>query len=112
MPRTPDDFIVLSASVPFIFLFYLFYDLAYTPMLVTYTLEILPYAIRAKGFALMVCYISIVLAPSLLTYRPKKNLMVSLAMAFNQTVDPWAFSVIGWKYVSLSPLVPQNILVL
>ena len=61
MPRTPDDFIVLSASVPFIFLFYLFYDLAYTPMLVTYTLEILPYAIRAKGFALMVCYISMFL---------------------------------------------------
>ena len=31
-------------------------------MLITYTLEILPYAIRAKGFALMVRYGPIVLA--------------------------------------------------
>lgn len=37
-------------------MFYLAYDLAYTPMLVAYTLEILPLAIRAKGFALMVGY--------------------------------------------------------
>ena len=35
-------------------MFYLFYDLAYAPMLIAYTLEILPYAIRAKGFAIMV----------------------------------------------------------
>lgn len=43
------------ATVPFIFIFYLFYDIAYTPMLVAYTLEILPFNIRAKGFAVMVC---------------------------------------------------------
>lgn len=44
----------LIATLPFIFLFYLFYDLAYTPMLIAYTLEILPFNIRAKGFAVMV----------------------------------------------------------
>ena len=43
-----------TVTIPFIFVFYLFYNVAYTPMLVTYTLEILPFAIRAKGFALMV----------------------------------------------------------
>jgi len=48
-------------------------------MLVAYSLEILPLAIRAKGFALM-------------------NLTVSLALAVNQFVDPWAFDQIGWKY--------------
>lgn len=42
------------ATIPLIFLFYLAYDIAYTPLLVAYTLEILPYKIRAKGFALMV----------------------------------------------------------
>jgi hypothetical protein len=42
------------ATIPIIFCFYFFYDLAYTPMLVAYTLEILPYKIRAKGFAVMV----------------------------------------------------------
>ena len=42
------------ATLPFVFLFYLFYDIAYTPMLVAYTLEILPFNIRAKGFAIMV----------------------------------------------------------
>jgi hypothetical protein len=37
-----------------IFCFYLFYDIAYTPLLVSYAVEILPFNIRAKGFALMV----------------------------------------------------------
>ncbi|KAI0058199.1 general substrate transporter [Artomyces pyxidatus] len=67
------------ATIPFIFIFYLFYDIAYTPMLVAYTLEILPFAIRAKGFAVM-------------------NLTVSLTLAFNQFVNPWALDAIGWKY--------------
>ncbi|KAI0264422.1 general substrate transporter [Gloeopeniophorella convolvens] len=68
-----------KATIPFIFMFYLFYDLAYTPMLVAYTLEILPFTIRAKGFAVM-------------------NLTVSLTLAFNQFVNPWALDAIGWKY--------------
>ncbi|KAI0303757.1 hypothetical protein B0F90DRAFT_1708808 [Multifurca ochricompacta] len=42
-----------KAAIPFIFMFYFFYGLAYTPMLVAYTLEILPFSIRAKGFAVM-----------------------------------------------------------
>ena len=42
------------ATVPLIFMFYFFYDIAYTPLLVGYTLEILPYKVRAKGFAVMV----------------------------------------------------------
>lgn len=44
------------ATIPLIFVFFFFYDVAYTPMLVSYTLEILPYSIRAKGFAVMVCF--------------------------------------------------------
>ncbi|KAJ7158744.1 general substrate transporter [Mycena filopes] len=67
------------ATIPIIFLFYFFYDLAYTPMLVAYTLEILPYKIRAKGFAVM-------------------NLVVFLTSAFNQFVNPWAIDAIGWYY--------------
>ena len=41
----------------FIFIFYFFYDIAYTPMLIAYTLEILPFNIRAKGFAVMVSFL-------------------------------------------------------
>ena len=37
-----------------IFVFFFFYDIAYTPMLVAYTLEILPFNVRAKGFAVLV----------------------------------------------------------
>ena len=43
-----------KATIPLIFLFFLFYNIAYTPILVAYTLEILPFRIRAKGFAVMV----------------------------------------------------------
>nr|GAT60736.1 hexose transporterarabidopsis thliana mutm homolog-1 [Mycena chlorophos] len=68
-----------KATIPIIFIFYLFYDLAYTPMLVAYTLEILPYKIRAKGFAVM-------------------NLVVFLTSAFNQFVNPWALDRLHWYY--------------
>jgi len=68
-----------KATIPVIFIFYFFYDLAYTPMLVAYTLEILPYKIRAKGFAVM-------------------NLLVFLTSAFNQFINPWAIDAIGWFY--------------
>ncbi|KDQ59238.1 hypothetical protein JAAARDRAFT_57164 [Jaapia argillacea MUCL 33604] len=67
------------ATVPLIFLFYLFYDLAYTPLLIAYTLEILPFNIRAKGFAVM-------------------NFTVAVTIAFNQFVNPWALGAMGWKY--------------
>jgi hypothetical protein len=75
-------------------------------MLITYTLEILPYAIRAKGFALMVRHNPVILVPTITHLLPLKNLVVSLALALNQLVDPWAINLMGWKYVSFNPLVP------
>lgn len=45
-----------KATVPIIFLFYAFYDIAYTPLLIAYGLEILPYSLRAKGFTVLVRY--------------------------------------------------------
>jgi hypothetical protein len=43
-----------KATIPAIFLFYTFYDIAYTPLLVAYGLEILPFSLRAKGFTVLV----------------------------------------------------------
>ena len=43
-----------KATIAMIFVFFFFYDIAYTPMLVAYTLEILPFNFRAKGFAVLV----------------------------------------------------------
>ncbi|KIJ49078.1 hypothetical protein M422DRAFT_777634 [Sphaerobolus stellatus SS14] len=67
------------AFIAFIFLFYAAYDIAFTPLIVSYTVEILPFAIRAKGFNIF-------------------NFTVSLALIFNQYVNPVALSAIGWKY--------------
>ncbi|KAJ7136703.1 general substrate transporter [Mycena epipterygia] len=67
------------AVIAFIFLYYASYDLAFTPLIVTYTLEILPYNIRAKGFNIF-------------------NFTISLALIFNQYVNPIALDTIGWKY--------------
>jgi hypothetical protein len=76
-------------------------------MLVTYTLEILPFAIQAKGFALMVSHVMTRRFPVVNPYlRFPKNLTVSLSLAFSQLVDPWALDVIGWKYVGVS-LTPE-----
>jgi MFS family permease len=74
------------AVIAFIFLFYASYDIAFTPLIVSYTLEILPYPIRAKGFTVF-------------------SFVISLALIFNQYVNPVALRRIGWKYyVSLSSL--------
>lgn len=77
--QTRHDAAAAKATMGILFAFYLFYDMAYTPMLVAYTLEILPFSIRAKGFSLM-------------------NLLVCAALAFNQFVNPWALQALGWKY--------------
>ena len=72
------------AVIAFIFLFYASYDIAFTPLIVSYTLEILPYPLRAKGFTIF-------------------SFVVSLALIFNQYVNPVALRKIGWRYyVSLS----------
>jgi len=68
-----------KATIPLIFIYYFFYDLAYTPMLVAYSLEILPFRVRAKGFAIM-------------------NITIMATVAFNQFVNPWALDAIDWWY--------------
>ncbi|KAH8748897.1 general substrate transporter [Diaporthe sp. PMI_573] len=66
------------AVVPFFFLFFTAYDIAYTPMSYSYPIEILTYSLRTKGSAL---YITIETA----------------AVAVNTWVNPVALNSIGWK---------------
>jgi len=68
-----------NAVVAMIFLYYVFYNMAWSGLLVGYSAEILPYSIRAKGMTLMF-------------------LMVDIALFFNQYVNPIALKHIGWKY--------------
>ncbi|KDR80298.1 hypothetical protein GALMADRAFT_62198 [Galerina marginata CBS 339.88] len=67
------------AVIAFIFLYYASYDLAFTPLIVSYTVEILPYQLRAKGFTVF-------------------NFAISLSLIFNQYVNPIALDAIAWKY--------------
>ncbi|KZT03791.1 hexose transporter [Laetiporus sulphureus 93-53] len=67
------------AVIAFVFLFYAFYDLAFTPLIVSYTVEILPYSQRAKGFNVF-------------------NFTISVALIFNQYVNPIALDRISWRY--------------
>ncbi|KAF9238490.1 hypothetical protein BU15DRAFT_75185 [Melanogaster broomeanus] len=67
------------ATVPLIFVYFFFYDFAYTPLLVTYTLEVLPYKIRARAWAIT-------------------NMVLWSTVAFNEFVNPWALNALGWKY--------------
>ncbi|KAF8155844.1 hexose transporter [Crassisporium funariophilum] len=68
-----------NSVIAFIFLFYGSYDLAFTPLIVSYTVEILPYALRAKGFTVF-------------------NFAISLSLIFNQYVNPIALEKLQWKY--------------
>ncbi|PTU18052.1 hypothetical protein P175DRAFT_0511511 [Aspergillus ochraceoroseus IBT 24754] len=71
-----------TAVIPFLFIFYGGYDLAWTPLLVSYPAEIWSYSLRAKGVSLAYMF----------TY---------LALLFNQLVNPIALDAIGWKYYIL-----------
>lgn len=68
-----------NAVIAMIFLYYLCYNTAWSGLLVGYTVEILPYNIRAKGMTIMF-------------------LCVDLALFFNQYVNPIALDNLKWKY--------------
>ncbi|RSH88913.1 hypothetical protein EHS25_002575 [Saitozyma podzolica] len=70
------------AAIPFLFLFYGSYDIAWTPLNYSYVTEILPYNLRTKGLAL---------------YISGQN----IANAFNQFVNPIALAAITWKYYAV-----------
>lgn len=68
-----------NAVIAMIFLYYLAYNTAWSGLLIGYTVEILPYNIRAKGMTVMF-------------------LCVDLALFFNQYVNPIALQSIRWRY--------------
>lgn len=57
----------------------LFFSIAFLPLLISYPVEILPYPIRAKGFTI-------------------SSFTVSVALIFNQYVNPIALQNIAWRY--------------
>ncbi|GLI73944.1 hypothetical protein PoHVEF18_002176 [Penicillium ochrochloron] len=68
-----------NAVLGFMFLFYIAYNIGYSGLLVSYSSEILPYRLRAKGLTIMF-------------------FCVDLSLWFNQYVNPIALQDIGWKY--------------
>ncbi|PYH92650.1 general substrate transporter, partial [Aspergillus ellipticus CBS 707.79] len=70
------------AVVPFLFIFFGFYVIAWTPLSNMYTVEVLPYYLRTKGQAVY-CFTQ------------------NAANAFNQWVNPIALDSIEWRYYGL-----------
>lgn len=68
-----------NGVLAFIFLFYAFYDIAMSPLLVSYTVEIVPFKNRSKTLMLM-------------------QLSVCAALVFNQYANPEALAALNWKY--------------
>ncbi|KAK3651448.1 hypothetical protein LTR56_005590 [Elasticomyces elasticus] len=68
-----------GATVAFLFIFFGFYDIAFTPLSIAYPVEILPFRLRAKG-----------LSANLTT--------VFGAGFFNQYVNPIALEALHWKF--------------
>ncbi|KAK9471179.1 lactose permease [Dipodascopsis tothii] len=65
--------------VVMIFVFMFFYNISWSGLLISYTCEILPFRIRAKGMTIVF-------------------LCVDGALFFNQYVNPVALDNLGWKY--------------
>jgi MFS family permease len=68
-----------NAVVAFIFIYYFFYDIAWTPLLQAYPVEIYPYTLRGRGF--MVTLAS-----------------TCIGLIVDSFVNPIAMKQIGWKY--------------
>lgn len=68
-----------SATVAFLFIFFGFYDIAYTPLSIAYPVEILSFGLRSKGLSV--------------------NLTVVFGAGFfNQYVNPVALGAIHWRF--------------
>ncbi|KAI5841583.1 general substrate transporter [Tricharina praecox] len=68
-----------SAVVALIFLYFTCYNLAWSGLLIGYTVEILPYKIRARGMSVLF-------------------MCINLALFFNNYLNPVALERISWKY--------------
>ncbi|KAL3465005.1 major facilitator superfamily domain-containing protein [Aspergillus heterothallicus] len=68
-----------NSVIAMIYVYYLFYNIAWSGLLVGYTVEILPYSLRAKGMTVM-------------------WFCIDAALFFNQYVNPIALDDLGWKY--------------
>ncbi|OJJ03930.1 hypothetical protein ASPVEDRAFT_54217 [Aspergillus versicolor CBS 583.65] len=68
-----------TAVIPFIFIFYAFYDIAYTPLLVAYPAEIWPYTFRSRGIA-------------------ATQLFTQASVVLNVFINPIALDAIAWRY--------------
>ncbi|RMI95603.1 hypothetical protein CDV36_016396 [Fusarium kuroshium] len=66
-----------------IFIYYGFYNCSFLPLTIRYSLEVLPFTLRAKGMNI-------------------GNLTVNMASFFNGFVNPIALETIGWTTSSLS----------
>ncbi|GAA5998046.1 uncharacterized protein JCM10292_002285 [Rhodotorula paludigena] len=66
-------------SIAFLFLTFGFYDIAWTPLSYSYTVELLPYSLRAKGMSLFIW-------------------SQQASLVFNGFVNPIALEQIGWRY--------------
>ncbi|KAH8601507.1 glucose transporter HXT1 [Bisporella sp. PMI_857] len=67
------------AVIPFLFIYFGFYDIAFTPLLVSYPCEIWPYQLRARGVTVTL-------------------FSTTVALTTNIFVNPIALEAIGWKY--------------
>ncbi|KAL2830038.1 hypothetical protein BDW59DRAFT_178194 [Aspergillus cavernicola] len=76
---TTDDTSIDRAIIRFLFINYGFYDIAFTPLLVSYTCEIWPYNFHARGLALGMN-------------------STRVALFFNTFVNPIILNAIAWKY--------------
>lgn len=69
-------------AIPFLFFFFGFYDIAWTPMNYSYVTEIMPFHLRTKALA-------------------GYNTISQLGNSFNQFVNPIALQALTWKYYAV-----------
>lgn len=84
------------AVVPFLFIFFGFYDIAFTPLSIAYPVEILPFELRSKGLSIN---LSVVFGAGFFNREchPLRNMFMHPNTA-SEYVNPIALDAIQWKF--------------
>jgi MFS family permease len=81
-----------TAVIPFLFIYFAGYDIAFTPLMVAYPTEMWTFSMRAKGLSI--------------------TMMANyVALIFNQLINPIALEAIAWKYYIVFLVILMVILV-
>lgn len=93
--------VVGGAVIAMLFIFFGFYDIAFTPLSFAYPIEILPYRLRSRGMSVTLTTVfaagvSLLILPSMFSFSLSNS--TNMFQMLNQYLNPVALAALAWRY--------------